>query len=74
MFVIYGADWCSFCQKAKEVLSGKDYQFKDVDTVEAIDEMCDLLGYEPETVPQVFYDGQHVGGYDDLVRFLAEQG
>ena len=74
MFVIYGADWCSFCQKAKEVLAGKDCQFKDVDKVENLDEMCELLDYEPLTLPQIFSDGKHVGGYDALMKFLAEQG
>ena len=74
MFVIYGASWCSFCQKAKEALSGKEYQFKDVDVVENIDEMFGLLGYEPLTVPQVFHDGNRIGGYSELVKFLSEQG
>ena len=67
MFKIYGAQWCTFCKKAKSLLDmeGKSYTFVDIESdVEA----CKfLLEKDAQTIPQIYKDDVLIGGYSDLV-------
>jgi len=70
MLEIYGAEWCDYCQKAKELLSvnGIDFKYKDVDIDEVGDEF--LAEYGKATLPQIKSDGKRIGGYSDLVEYF----
>jgi glutaredoxin 3 len=64
---IYSKDHCPYCVKAKELLKLKgaeivEYRI-DLDE-EKREEM--LVRANRRTVPQIFIDGAHVGGCDDL--------
>ncbi len=64
---IFSTPHCPYCQRAKALLDGKgvSYQEFDVSTDAAkLKEMLDRS--QRRTVPQIFIDGQHVGGSDDL--------
>ena len=64
---IYSQPFCGYCSAAKRLLKEKGAEFSEVDVmVEAgrRDEMIERSGRR--TVPQIFIDGRHVGGYDDL--------
>ena len=67
MYKVYGAQWCTFCKKAKSFLDtrGKDYIFVDIESdVEA----CKfLLNEDAQTIPQIYLDDKLIGGYSDLV-------
>lgn len=67
MFKIYGAQWCTFCNKAKQHLEtiGQPYEFVDIESdVEA----CKfLLKEDAQTIPQIYKENVLVGGYSDLV-------
>jgi glutaredoxin 3 len=64
---IYSSAWCPYCYAAKRLLSAKGVSFEeiDVDDTRARAEMIQRAGGR-RTVPQIFVDGQHVGGFDDL--------
>lgn len=66
--VVYSSVWCPYCAKAKQLLTSKGVAFEDVD-VDANParrtEMMERAGGR-KTVPQIFIDGQHIGGCDDL--------
>jgi glutaredoxin 3 len=65
---IYTSAMCAYCVAAKTFLKqkGLDYSEVRIDTDPTRrDEM--LARAQRRTVPQIFIDGQHVGGYDDLV-------
>jgi glutaredoxin 3 len=65
---IYTTMWCPFCHRAKGLLTAKGAPFTEVDvdmTAGARDEMVARSGGR-RTVPQIFIDGRHVGGSDDL--------
>jgi alkyl hydroperoxide reductase subunit F len=69
---IYTKEWCPYCAKAKALLKSKglSYQELDVTTDETRQrEMVSRSGRR--TVPQIFLDGESVGGYDDLANFNA---
>jgi len=65
--VLYSKSWCPFCDRAKHLLEEKGQRWEEVD-IEADaakrDEMIERAGRS--TVPQIFIDGVHVGGFDEL--------
>jgi thioredoxin reductase (NADPH) len=65
--VMYTKSWCPYCDRAKQLLREKGQAWREID-IEAEpahgDEMIERSGRS--TVPQIFIDGQHVGGFDEL--------
>lgn len=69
---IFGSAGCGFCVKAKDlcVKYHLDYTYKDVDEdEEAFFQLHGRIG-SWKTVPQIFVGPKHVGGYDNLVKYL----
>jgi glutaredoxin 3 len=66
--IVYSQPFCGYCTAAKRLLQQKGVEVTEVDVmVEAgrRTEMIERSGGR-RTVPQIFIDGRHVGGYDDL--------
>jgi len=65
---MYTTMWCGYCARARNLLQRKGVDFQDID-VEADTskrtEMVQRAGGRM-TVPQIFIDGVHVGGCDDV--------
>jgi glutaredoxin 3 len=71
---IYTTQTCPWCQRAKVALDkhGIEYREIDVTTDRALQiEMIKRSGRQ--SVPQIFLDGEHIGGFDDLVKHLSTQ-
>ena len=65
---IYTKDWCPYCSAAKDLLRGKGAAFQEINIMgdpARRSEMVSRSGGR-STVPQIFIDGRHVGGCDDL--------
>lgn len=65
---IYTTSSCPYCHRAKALLGRKGVAFHEIDVggnAELRQEMTRLSGGR-QTVPQIFINGQHVGGSDDL--------
>ncbi len=62
---------CPFCAKAKTLLQEKGMGYEEIvlGRDASITSVRAMTG--KESVPQVFIDGQHIGGSDDLERALA---
>ena len=60
---------CSFCTKAKQLLSDKGWTYEEVASSPRNLRAVSGKG----TTPQVFVDGQYVGGSEDLEKFLSTQ-
>ena len=65
--LIYVTSWCPYCHAAKELLRSKSVAFTEID-VEGRQELRSWLASTSgqRTVPQVFINGQPVGGYSDI--------
>ncbi|MBF0417895.1 MAG: glutaredoxin 3 [Magnetococcales bacterium] len=66
--VMYSTTVCPFCIRAKMLLNKKKVTFEEVNldkNPDRRDEMVKLAGGR-RTVPQIFINGQHIGGCDDL--------
>ena len=65
---IYVTNYCPYCTQAKALLDrrGIEYTLHDVTGDQAKRQwLTQATGRR--TVPQIFIEGQHVGGFDDLV-------
>ena len=65
---IYTSMWCPYCTMAKRLLSQKGAEYQEIDVTMNAPErakMTELAGGR-STVPQIFINGAHVGGCDDL--------
>ena len=72
--VVWSKDSCPYCVQAKALLSQKNIEFEER-KIGAGYTKEDLLEAVPtaRTVPQIFLDGELVGGFTELrARFLAE--
>jgi glutaredoxin len=63
---------CSWCQKARELLQvyGLDYYEIDIEE-DGVKEMFSEKGFR--TVPQVFKEKSHIGGYNALENLLHNE-
>lgn len=74
--LIYTTNHCPYCQAAKRLLTSKKVAYKEIDVTDNDEERERLVKKSGgrETVPQIFVDGNCIGGYDDLVRFYEKGG
>ena len=64
---VYTKSWCGFSVRAKGDLDRKGVSFEEIDvTTDSIREKEMVNRSGRHTVPQIFIDGYHVGGSDDL--------
>ena len=64
---IYTGPRCNYCDATKRLLTRNNATYKEIDIsiVEgAMDEMIKKANGK-RTIPQIFFDDQHIGGYDE---------
>ncbi len=65
---IYTKNYCPYCLRAKQLLTRKGIEFDEVDVTDDLDAQEEMISRSRRrTVPQIFVDGIHIGGSDDLV-------
>lgn len=72
---IYTQPWCPFCARAVNLLTRKGVPFREIDAphgTEARQEAARRSGGRT-TVPQIFIDGRHIGGCDDLMALERQK-
>lgn len=64
---VYTTGYCPYCVRAKDLLKRKGQAFTELNAEDDAvrEEMVGKSGGR-RTVPQIFINGQHVGGCDDL--------
>jgi glutaredoxin 3 len=66
---MYTTGWCPYCAHARALLGRKGVGYTEFDIDEEPqrrDEMIRRAGGRT-SVPQIFVDGEHIGGCDDMV-------
>ena len=74
--IVYSTRICPYCVRAKMLLEIRkiDYiEYKVDENNEMFQQMLELSNGR-QSVPQIFIDDKHVGGYDDLVELDMEGG
>ncbi len=71
---VYTTQTCPYCFAAKSLLSEKGITFKEHDVSydpEMRENLMDKTGRR--TVPQIFFNDQHIGGFTDLEQYFKTQ-
>ncbi|HHG89853.1 MAG TPA: glutaredoxin 3 [Devosia sp.] len=64
---IFTTPFCGFCVAAKSLLEAKNISYTEIDVSEPEPRaMMTQRAGGRRTVPQIFFGGTHIGGYDDL--------
>jgi len=66
---IYTQPWCPYCARALQILHSKGVALREIDAPHGTPERAESTRRAGgrTTVPQIFIDGRHIGGCDDLV-------
>ena len=68
--IIYTSDNCSFCHSAKEIFNEKKLKFEQIN-ISKDDKLKNEMIKKSNgmiTVPQIFVNSKHIGGYEDLIN------
>lgn len=67
---IYTKFLCPYCARAKKLLDSKNVAFEEYEISMDAEKRQEMIGRANgrTTVPQIFIDGTHVGGSDDLAE------
>ena len=71
---IYTGPLCAFCNFAKALLDKKGISYKEIFIGDDTNKMEEMIKKSNgmRTVPQIFIDGQHIGGNDKLLALERE--
>lgn len=66
--VIYTQPWCPYCERAVYTLTKKGVAFQEINAPNGSRERAQARERSGRTtVPQIFIDGQPIGGCDDML-------
>ena len=64
---IYTTPFCGYCARAKGLLDKKGVVYVEMDVMMDEEKRTEMRGRaKRSTVPQIFINGQHIGGSDEL--------
>ena len=72
---VYSGPMCNFCDAAKRLLSRNNLNYNEIDisTKDGLRDEMTKRANGRRTIPQIFFDDYHVGGYHEL-RELEKTG
>ena len=72
---VYMGPMCSYCDAAKRLLNKKNIPFKEINIAIEEGKMEEMLKKSNgmKTIPQIFIEDHHIGGYEEL-RALENKG
>ena len=68
--IVYGKKNCPYCQMAKDELTLRGVPFDYIDLEELGKTAAEVTGRKVKTVPQIYIEGNYIGGYDELIAFM----
>lgn len=69
--IVYGKPGCPFCQLAKEELKLRGIPYDYIDLNDISKTAAEVTGRKVRTVPQIYLQGEYIGGYDDLLEHFS---
>ncbi len=72
---MYTTSWCPYCERARALLRAKGAGFDEI-SIEADPSQREVMIRRSgsRTVPQIFINGMHIGGCDELYALNAAGG
>jgi glutaredoxin 3 len=71
---IYSKFLCPYCHRAKKLLESKGAAYEEYEITMDAAKRAEMMqrANGRHTVPQIFIDGRHIGGSDDLAKLERE--
>lgn len=73
---VYSKDYCPYCVKAKHLLEQRGISYTEISAVTEREALIERVtkdtGDAPKSVPQIYLDGQYIGGYDQLAAYFLK--
>jgi glutaredoxin 3 len=71
---IYTTIWCPYCARARALLDRKGVAYDNIDINEHPERRSEMIQRAGgrTSVPQIFINGKHIGGSDELVALDRE--
>ena len=72
---VYMGPMCAFCDAAKRLLTKKNIPYKEINIALQEGKLEEMLSKSNgrKTIPQIFFNDLHIGGYEEL-RALEKNG
>ena len=72
---MFSGPLCNFCEAAKRLLLRNNLEFNEIDVSTKNDLRDEMIkkANGRRTIPQIFFDDKHIGGYQEL-RALEKSG
>jgi len=66
--IMYTGPMCNFCEAAKRLFSRNNIKYKEIDisTKDGLRDEMIKKSNGKRTIPQIFFDDKHIGGYVEL--------
>ena len=67
---LYTKATCPYCERARRLLDGKGVGYDEYEISRDLEKRAEMIQRSNgrSTVPQIFIDGRHIGGSDDLAE------
>jgi len=74
--LVYTKNNCTYCEKAKNLLKslGLVYTEKKFEDFKSTEKLFEEIGKNVRSMPQIKINGKLVGGYNQLIEYLADKG
>ena len=75
--IIYSKPNCVYCDKSKALVKGLGMTYEEKmfgQDFKSPEELYEAVGKQVRTMPQIKIDEVLIGGYNQLVEFLADKG
>jgi glutaredoxin 3 len=71
--VMYAADWCGYCARARRLLDAKGVPYEEIDVDLVPGAQAQMQARTGRSsIPQIFINDEHIGGSDDLQALDAD--
>jgi len=66
---MYSTNWCPYCARARALLDKKGVSYTNIDVDDEPGRRSEMVrrAHGRTSVPQIFIDGKHIGGCDDMM-------
>lgn len=69
MFYILTRPQCSWCDKAKDLITENGHQYTEYNVMSSVVVLKLFAKANLKTVPQIWYEGAYIGGHAELFKY-----
>ncbi len=74
-FTVYQKGYCPYCKAEKSLMDGLDWPYQQIEVSSTPTLFAEMVKRSRRrTVPQVFLGDDHIGGFEDLQRYVRSSG